>query len=268
MICRVLGYSRQSYYKQGYDRSKQEAVWEKVRQMVCAKRKLLPKVGTRKLRQLLAHELAENRIKLGRDKLFDFLRRDGLLVRPPKRYVQTTDSRHWMRKWPNLVREITPRRAEQIWVSDITYIKTRQDGYCYLSMVTDAWSRKIMGYNLSRSLSAEHALSALRMALRNRLHPDRRLIHHSDRGHQYCSKEYVATAQANRIRMSMTENGDPYENALAERMNRTIKEEFCLDREVPSLDTASRCVSEAVQLYNTYRPHLALDGATPESVHK
>jgi transposase InsO family protein len=268
MICRVLGYSRQGYYKQGYDRTKRNASREKIRQMVCEKRKLLPKVGARKLHRLMADELAENQIKLGRDKLFDFLREERLLVRPLKRYVQTTDSRHWMRKWPNLIREMTPRRAEQVWVSDITYIKTRQDGYCYLSMVTDAWSRKIMGYNLSRSLNAEHALCALRMALRNRSYPDRRLIHHSDRGHQYCSKEYVATAQAHRIRMSMTENGDPYENALAERMNRTIKEEFCLDQEVPSVDTASRCVNEAVTLYNTYRPHLALGGATPESIHK
>ena len=236
--------------------------------MVCARRKLLPKVGTRKLHMLLGEELAQKGIKLGRDKLFGLLREEGLLIRPAKRYIQTTNSRHWMRKWPNLVREVVPRRAEQIWVSDITYIKTQRDGYCYLSMVTDAWSRKIMGYCLGRSLSTEHALEALKMAIRNRSYPHRRIIHHSDRGLQYCSKEYVSMANENRIRLSMTEQSDPYENALAERMNRTIKEEFCLDREVASLATAGQCVDEAISLYNTYRPHLALRGATPVSVHK
>lgn len=235
--------------------------------MVCQRRKLLPKVGTRKLHLLLKNELYDQGIKLGRDKLFALLRQEDLLIQRRKRYIQTTNSRHWLRKYPNLVHDEKPSAPEQIWVSDITYIKTTE-GYCYLSMVTDAFSRKIMGYDVSTSLDAAHARKALRMALAKRSYPNRSIIHHSDRGMQYCSREYVGLAIKHNMRMSMTESSDPYENALAERMNRTIKEEFCLDREVSSVDTASRCVNEAVMLYNTYRPHLALGGATPESVHK
>jgi transposase InsO family protein len=263
-----LGYTRQNYYKQYYDGRAKKELAIQVRQMVCQKRKLLPKVGTRKLHLLLGDEFHQKEIKLGRDGLFRLLRNEKLLIAPRRRYMQTTQSRHWLRKYPNLIRSLTPVLPEQVWVSDITYIRTQQEGYCYLSLVTDACSRKIMGYDVSRSLSAEHALRALKMAVANRSYPDRPVIHHSDRGIQYCSREYVTTAHAHQIQMSMTENGDPYENALAERMNRTIKEEFCLDNGVPSFEIAQQCIREAVDLYNSLRPHLALGGATPTSVHK
>jgi transposase InsO family protein len=172
-----------------------------------------------------------------------------------------------MRKYPNLVKDLKPTAPEEVWVSDITYVKT-VEGYSYLSLVTDAYSRKIMGYNVGTSLDAEQSRKALLMALSRRTYPERHVIHHSDRGLQYCSAEYVDLATRNNIRMSMTENGDPYENALAERMNRTIKEEFCLDTEVSSHAVVAAAVPQAVELYNTYRPHLALKGGTPQAVHE
>jgi putative transposase len=262
-----LGYSRQQYYKQKWDRQERLADEEQIRRLVCQQRKLLPRLGTRKLHQLISSELQQSGMKCGRDRLFGILRSSGLLIKPRKRYVQTTMSRHWMRKYPNLVRQLKPTAPEQIWVSDITYLRT-EEGYSYLSLITDAYSRKIMGYTVSDSLDAEQSRRALQMALGNRCYPYRPLIHHSDRGHQYCSSEYVALAQAHHIRMSMTEHSDPYENALAERMNRTLKEEFCLSGRLPSRRVAALAVDQAVDLYNTYRPHLALNGQTPADVHK
>lgn len=175
-------------------------------------------------------------------------------------------SKHWMWKYPNLVRNQRPSAPEEIWVSDITYLKT-EEGFAYLSLVTDAFSRKIMGYNVSSSLDAEQSRKALQMALGRRQYPKRKLIHHSDRGLQYCSNEYVELAQANNVTMSMTEHSDPYENALAERMNRTLKEEFCLDQILLSREIASKATMHAVELYNSYRPHLALNGNPPNNVH-
>jgi len=262
VIAHVLGYSRAAYYKQLKDMAGRATRDARLREMVCQERKVLPKVGGRKLQILL-----RNRdVQCGRDRLFDVLRRSGLLIRPRKRYIQTTFSRHWMRTYPNLIRDIHVSGPEELWVSDITYLKT-DEGYCYLSLVTDAYSRKIMGYTVADSLDADHSRQALEMALRTRIAADHGLTHHSDRGLQYCSKEYVQLAEKHNVRMSMTENGDPYENALAERMNRTIKEEFCLDTVLPSRKLARLAVAEAVRLYNTYRPHLALAGKTPEAVH-
>jgi putative transposase len=266
MSCAVLGYSRQQYYKQRKELSTREQFQEQIRLLVCGERKLLPKVGTRKLQILLHSAFDERRIKCGRDQLFSVLRHYGLLNRPRKRYIQTTMSRHWMRKYPNLVRDSTPTAPEQVWVSDITYIKT-DEGYSYLSLITDAYSRKIMGYNLSASLDAEQTRNALSMALAQRTYPHHTLIHHSDRGYQYCSKEYVALATKHDIRMSMTEHSDPYENALAERMNRTLKEEFLPNAPLPSRHYAQMLIRQAVELYNTYRPHLALNGRTPDQIH-
>lgn len=262
MIAQVLGYSRAAYYKQLKDTTVRATRDAHLREMVCQERKVLPKVGVRKL-QILLHNRG---VHCGRDRLFEVLRRSGLLVRPRKRYIQTTCSRHWMRKYPNLIRDMHVSAPEEIWVSDITYLKT-DEGYCYLSLVTDAYSRKIMGYTVADSLEADYSRQALEMALRSRIAADQELTHHSDRGLQYCSNEYVQLAEKHRVRMSMTENGNPYENALAERMNRTIKEEFCLDSVLPNRTLARRVVAEAVRLYNTYRPHLALGGKTPEAVH-
>lgn len=206
-------------------------------------------------------------IKFGRDKLFGLLRESGLLIRPQRRYVQTTMSKHWMKKWPNLVKNMFVDQPDQVWVSDITYIKT-EEGTCYLNMVTDVYSRKIMGYAVDKTMETESMIKALKMAQAKRSNPEMKTIHHSDRGVQYCSKEYVELSYQNNIRLSMTENSDPYENALAERMNRTIKEEFGLNRKLKSRKQVYDLVKESVHLYNQNRPHLALGMKTPNEVYK
>lgn len=265
-VCTILGYSRQAYYKQLQSRGKQQEM-QTIIELVKQERKLLPRVGTRKLHKLISPELNELNIKCGRDKLFKILKDSKLLIRPKKRYIQTTMSKHWLKKYRNLTKEIEITRPEQLWVSDITYIKT-DEGNCYLTLVTDAYSRKIMGFNVSSNMTAEESVNALKMAVKNRLYTDRALIHHSDRGLQFCSSNYVDYAKENNIQMSMTEKYDPYENALAERMNRTIKEEFFLDGVVKYKWQVKQIVKEAVQLYNNYRPHQSLNLMTPEQIHK
>jgi transposase InsO family protein len=175
-------------------------------------------------------------------------------------------SKHWLRKYPNLIKDLIARRPDEIWVSDITYLKT-DEGNCYLNMVTDAYSRKIMGYAIADNMEAAQMKQAFQMAVGNRenKHP---LIHHSDRGLQYCSAEYISIADQHQIRVSMTENGDPYENALAERMNRTLKEEFGLGVTLKSKLHAKLLTEEAIGLYNNRRPHLSLEMKTPQSVYK
>lgn len=226
----------------------------------------MPRLGTRKLYFLIKGELERSSIKLGRDVLFKFLKAEHLLIRPQKRYVQTTNSKHWLRRYPNLTRSLVVKRPEQLWVSDITYIKTIE-GNLYLSLITDAYSRKIMGYSIADNMEASTIALGLKMALKQRHYPDKRIIHHSDRGLQYCSRDYVSIAMENGVVMSMTENGDPYENALAERMNRTIKEEFGLDRPIAKNSDTIKAVQEAIVTYNQSRPHLSLKMRTPEYVH-
>lgn len=241
-------------------------VSDKVHHLLTAQRKLLPRLGGKKLYHQIKPMLQSACIKAGRDKVFAILRHHQMLVKPPRKYVQTTMSKHWMRKYPNLIKGVTATMPEQIWVSDITYIKTDQ-GNCYLNLVTDMYSRRIMGYTLADSMDTESMIQAFKMALENRKYPDRILTHHSDRGLQYCSKEYVTLSQKYGVNISMTENSDPYENALAERMNRTLKEEFGLGNILQSKMHAKYLTEEAVYLYNNIRPHLALNMKIPEQVH-
>ena len=184
-----------------------------------------------------------------------------------RRYTQTTNSKHWMKKYPNTAKQISVNAPEQLWVSDITYLKT-EEGNCYLNMITDAYSRRIMGYCVADNMEATTMRQALDMAIASRIYPGQPLVHHSDRGIQYCSHEYVTKAYDHNISMSMTEQSDPYENALAERMNRTIKEEFCLDCTLKTKNLAIAAVKEAITLYNGYRPHLSLSLKTPNQLHQ
>lgn len=236
-----------------------------MKSFVDQQRKLLPRLGTRKLYHLIKDQIETAEIKFGRDKLFDLLRELGLLIKPRRRYIQTTMSKHWMRKWPNLVKETNIEEPDQVWVSDITYIKT-EEGNCYLNMITDAHSRKIVGYAVDQTMETESMIEALKMATENKVH-NVNTIHHSDRGVQYCSKEYAELTDKNQIKLSMTENSDPYENALAERMNRTIKEEFGLDRILKSRQQVYDLLKESIDLYNSRRPHLALNMRTPDEVY-
>lgn len=229
-------------------------------------RKQLPRIGTRKVYYLIKEDLRQQGLKFGRDKLFELMRLYGLQIRPRRRYTQTTMSKHWLRKWPNLIKSKRANHQDEVWVSDITYIKTEQ-GNCYLNMITDAYSRKIMGYALADNMETESMIKALNMAIAQRENPLVSTIHHSDRGLQYCSKEYASMTAKNNIRLSMTENGDPYENALAERMNRTIKEEFGMDRKMKNKQQVQKLVEESIFLYNYKRPHLALRMKTPDQVY-
>jgi putative transposase len=224
-------------------------------------------LGTRKLHYKLAPLLEAHGINIGRDYLFDLLDRHKLLIRQRKRKVITTDSRHWMHKYANLAREFNCTRPEQLWVSDITYIRMGTQ-WGYLSLITDAYSRKIMGYCLRTDMLAQGCVDALQMALNNRRYPREPLIHHSDRGSQYCSAAYVKLLTDNRIAISMTENGDPYENALAERMNGIIKSEFNLYNSQLGYEQTYQLIQSSVQAYNEQRPHGSCNFLTPEQAHQ
>jgi len=225
----------------------------------------MPRLGGRKLYFLLKPKLDEQGIKLGRDGLFDYLREHRLLVQPLKRYTKTTHSKHWMKKYPNLIENQTIQRAEQAFVSDITYVET-DEGVHYLSLVTDAYSRKIMGYEVSADLRAESVVKALRRAARQRT-TRRPLLHHSDRGLQYCSAIYQQELKRHGITPSMTDGYDCYQNALAERVNGILKQEFLLYK-CRTLNDLKSLVADSVDIYNRLRPHLSLEMKTPEQVHE
>lgn len=228
-------------------------------------RRLMPRLGGRKLYFLLKPTFAAQGIRLGRDGFFDYLRAHRLLVKPVKRYTKTTDSKHWMKKYPNRLKGQDIKQAEQAFVSDITYVET-DDGVHYLSLVTDAYSRKIMGYNVSDNMRAENVVKALRQAARQR-QTRRPLLHHSDRGLQYCSAIYQQELRRHGIRPSMTDGYDCYQNALAERVNGILKQEFLLCR-CRNLKELKSQVRDSVDIYNRLRPHLSLGMKTPEEVHK
>ncbi len=254
-------------YKQSKDTVKRFAKCENVKELVAKERKLLPRLGTRKIYYLIKEELAYRGLKTGRDKLFELMRQEGLLIKARRGYTQTTMSKHWLRKWPNIIKDRKVNHPDEVWVSDITYLKTEQ-GNCYLNMITDAYSRKIMGYAIDDNMETENMIAALKMATQQKQYHHISTIHHSDRGLQYCSKAYESLSRKNNISLSMTENGDPYENALAERMNRTIKEEFGMDKVLKSKEQAKQLVQESIFLYNHKRPHLALKMKTPQEVYK
>lgn len=223
-------------------------------------------LGGKKVYHQIKPSLHVHSIKMGRDKLFRLLSEHDLLIKPKRRYTVTTNSKHWLRKYPNIIKDKPITAPEQVWVSDITYIKT-DHGNCYLNLVTDAYSRKIMGYAIANNMNTDEMKKAYEMAIATRIYPHSKLIHHSDRGLQYCSNDYVQLSENNNISISMTENGDPYENALAERMNRTLKEEFGLGKILSTKEYAQQLVSEAIELYNQRRPHYALNFLTPNKVH-
>jgi putative transposase len=224
-----------------------------------------PRIGTRKLQVLLQPELEKHGIKIGRDGLFDLLREFGLLVKMKRYKHYTTDSKHAFYKYPNKLKEITATGPNQLWVSDITYIET-EGRYCYLFLITDAWSKKIVGSCLSRSYAVTGAIDALKMALHNNK-ITAGLMHHSDRGVQYCCAEYTTILINKKAVISMTENSDPYENAIAERVNGILKTEL-LQKKYYDEQQARKAIQKAIVIYNTKRPHLSIGLLTPEQAHK
>ena len=269
-ICGLFGKSRQGYYKNQHKEQaqflKDAIVLEQVRQ--CRIRQ--QRVGTRRLLEMLQPVLQQHRIKMGRDKLFDLLSVHQLLVRRSRRRrVSTTDSNHPFRKYPNLIKNMPIKTVNQVWVSDITYLSLSGGRFCYLSLITDVYSRKIVGYQLFRSLKKEGPLAALRMALKSRTQSVfYRTIHHSDRGMQYCCKEYTDTLVKNDISISMTEQGDPAENAIAERVNGILKTELTLATTFSSFAQASEAVTVAITIYNQERLHSSCNFLTPDQAYQ
>ena len=225
----------------------------------------MPRIGGKKLYAMLQGDLKELG-GIGRDKFFDLLGRNNLLVERKRSYTKTTNSFHRFYKYKNLLYDKILSHANECWVSDITYIRT-SEGFVYLFLITDAFSRKIVGYSLSKSLSIEGGMEALKMAIKQR-DRSKPLIHHSDRGIQYCSSDYVKLLLKNEIQISMTEENHCYENALAERINGILKDEFLLDSTFKSFEAAQKAVKQAVETYNTVRPHWSLELKTPEQVHR
>ena len=225
-------------------------------------------MGTRKLYALLEPFMLEHCIKMGRDALFDLLAANNLLIRKRRRSLKTTYSNHWLRKYSNLVNDYIPRSINQLWVSDITYWKINDQKHVYISLVTDAYSRKIVGYHVAESMEAIESLKALQMALTGLREINcKQLIHHSDRGIQYCSSIYVKLLQDYGIKISMTENGDPLENAIAERVNGILKDEYLKHYHVNNLAEAKSGLKKAVEIYNNQRPHMSVGNLPPSKVH-
>ena len=267
--CRYIGISRQAYYQRLGAQQRSAERDAQIQRLVLDVRLRQPRIGTRKLHHLLACPLKAAGIKMGRDGLFDVLRRARLLVAPRRAYHKTTDSHHRFYRHPNLLKEgpgqIVPTGPEQVWVADITYLPTTER-VAYLSLVTDAYSRKIVGYHVHDTLQAESVSQAFRMALRARRSP-LPLVHHSDRGSQYCSAHYQEIHRKHGLRCSMTDGYDCYQNALAERVNGILKNEFLLQRPA-NLAQASQMVAQSVRIYNAERPHLSLKYKTPDEVHR
>jgi transposase InsO family protein len=225
-----------------------------------------PFIGTEKIYGLIKEDLENMNIKIGRIKLNSILKECGMLVRKKKKSVITTNSRHRFRKYPNLIKEVKITQAEQVWVADITYIRT-DDGFNYLHLITDAYSKRIVGFELSDNLKAESTINALKMALKGRKYPDRKLTHHSDRGIQYCSDDYIQMLVDNDISISMTENSDPYENAIAERVNGILKQEFSIGEGFRNHLMALSEIKKSIYIYNHKRPHRSCEMLTPDQAH-
>jgi transposase InsO family protein len=261
MLCELFGYTKQAYYKQFRNQVKSSVQRQRIKDAVLKIRRQMPRLGARKL-----HFLLKPNHCVGRDRFFDLLRKEGLLINRRKKYTITTDSKHWMRKYPNRTKELILHRPEQLWVADITYIDTVQ-GNAYLHLITDAYSKQVMGYELCKNMEAASTLKALNMAVANRQYKDQPLMHHSDRGLQYCSKTYIDGLIKSNITISMTETGSPYDNAVAERMNGILKDEFGLGERLNDLNEAQIQTVESIDIYNSLRPHLSCQMLTPKQMH-
>jgi putative transposase len=267
-LCGWFGITRQAYYQNNWEGVSTTLEEELVIQQVKNIRENHRRIGTRKLYEMIQPFLLDHQIKIGRDALFNLLSANHLLVRKRKRKIQTTNSYHWMRKYPNLIREFVPIAPNQLWVCDITYWKIKTGEHLYISFITDAYSHKIVGYHVAETLEAIESIYALQMALSSlRSESQLQLTHHSDRGFQYCSLSYVKLLKDNNIKISMTENGDPLENAVAERINGIIKDEYLETYEIESLKDAKGLLKAVVDLYNSERPHMSISNFTPNHVH-
>lgn len=264
-LCGLFGMTRQAYYERSWREDDVRMLEHEVLQLV-AEQRARGRFGVRTLLRMMGPRMEELGIQIGRDRLYELLRGHGLLVRPRRRHAVTTNSRHKYEKWPYLLGGGEVDGPERAWVSDITYIRT-VGGFLYLFLVTDVHSRQVMGHHLGATLEAKGAVAALRMAIGRRSHPDKPLIHHSDRGVQYCSANYVDVLVEAGITISMTEGASPHQNSIAERINRTFKEQLYMDQVFSSHEQAQQRLDVAVETYNNSRPHRSCSNMTPALAH-
>jgi putative transposase len=264
-ICRLLGFTAQAYHKKQKRNIVQMSNEHLLLQQIDAIRKDQPRCGGRKLFIMLKPFLKQYKINIGRDNFFSLLRANKLLVKKTKRSVHTTNSKHHFRRYPNMVKDFTPLKAHELWVADITYIPLK-NRFAYLFLITDAYSRKIVGFQVSDDMKVSSATVALKKALAQKP-PDTIVIHHSDRGIQYCSTAYVQLLQEHHAHISMTQNGDPYENAMAERVNGILKTEL-FSKYYDNIDMASSHIARCITIYNYKRRHSSLDFQIPNDVHQ
>ncbi len=265
-ICNAFSLKRDAYYKYRKRYVARRKVDEIVVRLVNKSRRTLPREGTRKLMKSLKNDFQGNNLKIGRDRLFRILRENGLLIGRKKYSSRTTNSHHRFYKYGNIIKDMVINRPNQVWAADITYIRTIK-GFCYLALITDMHSRKIVGHDLSDTLELSGCVRALKKAMYHNKGL-RDLTHHSDRGIQYCSNVYTNELKRKRIAISMTEENHCYENALAERVNGILKDEFYLDQTFAGVAQAKRATKNAIKLYNSKRLHLSLDYKTPNYVHQ
>ena len=264
-FCWLLGISRQALYKNGWSNKNKGVKEHLVLTEIKSLRQEHPIMGTRKLHHLLQPFLKHHDIKMGRDALFSTLGDNKLLIRKRKRRVPTTWSHHWLKKYSNLTIGWHPQGPEQLWVADITYVPCGRQ-HLYLSLITDAYSHKIMGYHIADTLEAIHCKKALQMAISDRKYQTK-LMHHSDRGIQYCSFDYVNLLKENGIEISMTQSGDPLDNPVAERINGIIKHEYVKHYKINNLQDATILVADVIARYNYKRPHQSIQMNTPAAAH-
>lgn len=261
----MFGINRQIYYRSTKRSRTSKNKAEQVVELVENIRMKMPKIGGRKLYFMLNEPLKT--LKIGRDKFFNILKANHLLITPKRSYHITTNSHHRFRKHKNLVLDYQITKPNQVWVADITYIGNRKNP-SYLSLITDAYSKKIVGHYVAENLTTEGSLLALKKAINTTELKELSLIHHSDRGLQYCSDEYQKILEKNNISCSMTQNSDPYENAVAERINGILKQEFNIDKFDVETKIKRKIVEESIEIYNELRPHFSNHYLTPNQMHK
>ena len=270
-MCSVFEHSKQAYYKQLQHNANTVVKEEVIVGLIKKKREIWKRGSGRNLHQCLQKEFKTHGIKIGRDKFFDVLRNNHLLIKPKRCRTKTTCSYHHFNRYKNLIENTVPARANEVWVADITYLWLKpQDKFCYLSIITDLYSRKIVGHCVHESLNVKGCIAALKQAIRNRKDKSESLIHHSDRGVQYCCHAYVKLLQKQQVQISMTQTGDPLENAVAERIHKTIKEEFTDDRQINfcNIEQAKTEIKKFIEFYNQQRPHRSVQWLTPNEAYQ
>lgn len=266
-LCKLFGRTRHAFYEKSWYKQQRYSDEQIVVELLMALRREIPVLSSKAIYLILKPTLRSHGITIGRDSLHQIRERYNLLNRPRKRFYKTTDSFHRFHKYPNRIRDLTITAIEQVWVCDITYIRVLNE-FNFLSLITDAYSHLIVGYCLHETLAAEGSLKALQMAISTLRKNTQGLIHHSDRGIQYCCDQYTDELVKFSIESSMTENGDPYENAIAERLNGILKHNFRLEQIFSSRDLAVQAVDRAIKNYNHLRPHQSVSMLTPADAHQ